>query len=116
MSTKQVTITVTQSIRQVDKSGKVKEKSLTTYEVMKPMEALKEVTTENTEVHWETWAKVPTKYNNQKLLNTVIRTFMSEKLKASSERVCWFYKTGLAPTISKAFWAFETDRIVSLVN
>ncbi|XP_046877237.1 brain and acute leukemia cytoplasmic protein [Hypomesus transpacificus] len=51
MSTKQVTITVTQSIRQVDKSGKVKEKSLTTYEVMKPMEALKEVTTENTEVH-----------------------------------------------------------------
>ena len=51
MSTKQVTITVTQSIRQVDKSGKIKEKSLTTYEVMKPMEALKEVTTENTEVH-----------------------------------------------------------------
>uniref|UniRef100_A0A3Q4HP16 BAALC binder of MAP3K1 and KLF4 b n=2 Tax=Pseudocrenilabrinae TaxID=318546 RepID=A0A3Q4HP16_NEOBR len=34
MSTKQVTITVTQSIHQVDKNGKVK-KSLTTYEVMK---------------------------------------------------------------------------------
>ncbi|XP_051500617.1 brain and acute leukemia cytoplasmic protein [Myxocyprinus asiaticus] len=41
MSTKQVTITVTQSIRQVDtKSGKIKETSQTTYEVMKPMEAL----------------------------------------------------------------------------
>ncbi|XP_068198687.1 brain and acute leukemia cytoplasmic protein [Antennarius striatus] len=40
MSTKQVTITVTQSIHQVDKNGKVK-KSLTTYEVMKPVEALK---------------------------------------------------------------------------
>ncbi|KAF3702805.1 Brain and acute leukemia cytoplasmic protein [Channa argus] len=36
MSTKQVTITVTQSIHQVDKNGKVK-KSLTTYEVMKPV-------------------------------------------------------------------------------
>uniref|UniRef100_A0A3B4B3Y6 Uncharacterized protein n=1 Tax=Periophthalmus magnuspinnatus TaxID=409849 RepID=A0A3B4B3Y6_9GOBI len=34
MSTKQVTITVTQSIHQVDKNGKVK-KSTTTYEVMK---------------------------------------------------------------------------------
>uniref|UniRef100_A0A3P8RSM4 BAALC binder of MAP3K1 and KLF4 b n=1 Tax=Amphiprion percula TaxID=161767 RepID=A0A3P8RSM4_AMPPE len=41
MSTKQVTITVTQSIHQVDKNGKVK-KSLTTYEVMKPVEALKQ--------------------------------------------------------------------------
>ncbi|XP_077591758.1 brain and acute leukemia cytoplasmic protein [Stigmatopora nigra] len=40
MSTKQVTITVTQSIHQVDKNGKVK-KSLTTYEVMKPAEAVK---------------------------------------------------------------------------
>ncbi|KAM9779514.1 brain and acute leukemia cytoplasmic protein [Syngnathus typhle] len=35
MSTKQVTITVTQSIHQVDKNGKVK-KSLTTYEVLTP--------------------------------------------------------------------------------
>ncbi|XP_077443414.1 brain and acute leukemia cytoplasmic protein isoform X2 [Stigmatopora argus] len=35
-----VTITVTQSIHQVDKNGKVK-KSLTTYEVMKPAEAVK---------------------------------------------------------------------------
>ncbi|KAG7316621.1 hypothetical protein KOW79_020162 [Hemibagrus wyckioides] len=42
MSTKQVTITVTQSIRQVDKSGKIKEKSHTTYEVMKPRDCLKE--------------------------------------------------------------------------
>ncbi|XP_071772548.1 brain and acute leukemia cytoplasmic protein [Centroberyx gerrardi] len=48
MSTKQVTITVTQSIRQVDKSGKIKEKSLTTYEVMKPVESLKQVATQNT--------------------------------------------------------------------
>ncbi|XP_048062196.1 brain and acute leukemia cytoplasmic protein isoform X2 [Megalobrama amblycephala] len=40
MSTKQVTITVTQSIRQVDKSGKIKETSQTTYEVMKPAEGL----------------------------------------------------------------------------
>ncbi|XP_058468480.1 brain and acute leukemia cytoplasmic protein [Solea solea] len=47
MSTKQVTITVTQSIHQVDKNGKVK-KSLTTYEVMKPVESLKQVTTQNT--------------------------------------------------------------------
>ncbi|KAL2082278.1 hypothetical protein ACEWY4_022096 [Coilia grayii] len=38
MSTKQVTITVTQSIRQVDKSGKIKEKSHTTYEVMTPVD------------------------------------------------------------------------------
>ncbi|XP_063078571.1 brain and acute leukemia cytoplasmic protein [Engraulis encrasicolus] len=42
MSTKQVTITVTQSIRQVDKSGKIKEKSHTTYEVMTPVERLKD--------------------------------------------------------------------------
>jgi len=49
MSTKQVTITVTQSIHQVDKNGKVK-KSLTTYEVMKPVETLKQVATQNT---WE---------------------------------------------------------------
>ncbi|KAL0967085.1 hypothetical protein UPYG_G00247640 [Umbra pygmaea] len=42
MSTKQVTITVTQSIRQVDKRGKIQEKSLTTFEVMKPVEALKD--------------------------------------------------------------------------
>ncbi|XP_039981903.1 brain and acute leukemia cytoplasmic protein [Xiphias gladius] len=47
MSTKQVTITVTQSIHQVDKNGKVK-KSLTTYEVMKPVETLKQVATQNT--------------------------------------------------------------------
>lgn len=47
MSTKQVTITVTQSIHQVDKNGKVK-KSLTTYEVMKPVEALKSVATQHT--------------------------------------------------------------------
>ncbi|KAI3363749.1 hypothetical protein L3Q82_001363 [Scortum barcoo] len=47
MSTKQVTITVTQSIHQVDKNGKVK-KSLTTYEVMKPVESLKEVAAQNT--------------------------------------------------------------------
>lgn len=47
MSTKQVTITVTQSIHQVDKNGKVK-KSLTTYEVMKPMETLKQVAAQNT--------------------------------------------------------------------
>ncbi|XP_054474948.1 brain and acute leukemia cytoplasmic protein [Anoplopoma fimbria] len=47
MSTKQVTITVTQSIHQVDKNGKVK-KSLTTYEVMKPVESLKQVATQNT--------------------------------------------------------------------
>ncbi|XP_042633532.1 brain and acute leukemia cytoplasmic protein-like isoform X1 [Cyprinus carpio] len=40
MSTKQVTITVTQSIRQVDKSGKIKETSQTTYEVMKPVDGL----------------------------------------------------------------------------
>ncbi|KAM3861593.1 brain and acute leukemia cytoplasmic protein [Diretmus argenteus] len=48
ISTKQVTITVTQSIRQVDKSGNIKEKSLTTYEVMKPVETLKQVATQNT--------------------------------------------------------------------
>ncbi|KAM9435857.1 brain and acute leukemia cytoplasmic protein [Clarias gariepinus] len=42
MSTKQVTITVTQSIRQVDKSGKIKEKTHTTFEVMKPRDCLKE--------------------------------------------------------------------------
>ncbi|XP_031178269.1 brain and acute leukemia cytoplasmic protein isoform X1 [Sander lucioperca] len=47
MSTKQVTITVTQSIHQMDKNGKVK-KSLTTYEVMKPVESLKQVATQNT--------------------------------------------------------------------
>ncbi|XP_034755954.1 brain and acute leukemia cytoplasmic protein isoform X1 [Etheostoma cragini] len=47
MSTKQVTITVTQSIHQLDKNGKVK-KSLTTYEVMKPVESLKQVATQNT--------------------------------------------------------------------
>lgn len=47
MSTKQVTITVTQSIHQVDKNGKVK-KSLTTYEVMKPMDRLKQVAAHNT--------------------------------------------------------------------
>ncbi|TNN82610.1 Brain and acute leukemia cytoplasmic protein [Liparis tanakae] len=46
MSTKQVTITVTQSIHQVDRNGKVK-KSLTTYEVMKPVESLKQVATQN---------------------------------------------------------------------
>lgn len=46
MSTKQVTITVTQSIHQVDKNRKVK-KSLTTYEVMKPMETWKQVVTQN---------------------------------------------------------------------
>ncbi|XP_003200739.1 brain and acute leukemia cytoplasmic protein [Danio rerio] len=40
MSTKQVTITVTQSIRQVDKSGKIKETSQTTYELMKPVDGL----------------------------------------------------------------------------
>lgn len=45
MSTKQVTITVTQSIHQVDKNKKVK-KSLTTYEVMKPMETRKQVATQ----------------------------------------------------------------------
>ncbi|KAF0023499.1 hypothetical protein F2P81_024129 [Scophthalmus maximus] len=47
MSTKQVTITVTQSIHQVDKNGKVK-KSLTTYEVMKPVESLKQAAVQNT--------------------------------------------------------------------
>ncbi|XP_077409115.1 LOW QUALITY PROTEIN: brain and acute leukemia cytoplasmic protein [Vanacampus margaritifer] len=47
MSTKQVTITVTQSIHQVDKNGKVR-KSLTTYEVMKPAEAVKQVAALNT--------------------------------------------------------------------
>ncbi|CAN9507391.1 unnamed protein product [Ophioblennius macclurei] len=41
MSTKQVTITVTQSIRQLDKNGKVKKSLTTQYEVMKPVEALK---------------------------------------------------------------------------
>lgn len=46
MSTKQVTITVTQSIHQMDKYGKVK-KSMTTYEVMKPVESLKQVATQN---------------------------------------------------------------------
>ncbi|KAM9782644.1 brain and acute leukemia cytoplasmic protein [Neosynchiropus ocellatus] len=43
MSTKQVTIMVTQSIHQVDKNGKVK-KSLSSYEVVKPVEALKQNT------------------------------------------------------------------------
>lgn len=47
MSTKQVTITVTQSIHQVDKNGKVK-KSLTTYEVMKPVDTHKQVAAHNT--------------------------------------------------------------------
>lgn len=46
MSSKQVTITVTQSIHLVDKNKKVK-KSLTTYEVMKPAETRKQVTTQN---------------------------------------------------------------------
>lgn len=46
MSTKQVTITVTHSIHQVDKNGKVK-KSMTTYEVMKPVECIKQVATQN---------------------------------------------------------------------
>lgn len=45
MSSKQVTITVTQSIHLVDKNKKVK-KSLTTYEVMKPAETRKQVTTQ----------------------------------------------------------------------
>lgn len=36
MSTKQVTITVTQSIQQIDKSGKVLETSRTTFELTKP--------------------------------------------------------------------------------
>ncbi|XP_059353967.1 brain and acute leukemia cytoplasmic protein-like [Carassius carassius] len=40
MSTKQVTITVTQSIVQVDRSGKIKETSQTTYELMKPVDGL----------------------------------------------------------------------------
>ncbi|XP_062857410.1 brain and acute leukemia cytoplasmic protein [Trichomycterus rosablanca] len=42
MSSKQVTITVTQSIHQVDKSGKIKEKSHTTFEVMKGRDSLKD--------------------------------------------------------------------------
>lgn len=37
-----MTITVTQSIRQLDKSGKIKEKSHTTFEVKKPRDCLKE--------------------------------------------------------------------------
>ncbi|TWW68922.1 Brain and acute leukemia cytoplasmic protein [Takifugu flavidus] len=45
MSSKQVTITVTQSVHLVDKNKKVK-KSLTTYEVMKPAETRKQVTTQ----------------------------------------------------------------------
>lgn len=45
MSTKQVTITVTQNIHQVDKNKKVK-KSLTTYEVMKPVESRQQGTTQ----------------------------------------------------------------------
>lgn len=42
MSSKQVTITVTQSIHQMDKSGKIKEKCHTTFEVMKARDNLKE--------------------------------------------------------------------------
>ncbi|TSK58085.1 Brain and acute leukemia cytoplasmic protein [Bagarius yarrelli] len=42
MSTKQVTITVTQSIRQMDKGGKMKEKSHANFEVMKPLGFLKD--------------------------------------------------------------------------
>ncbi|CAL9692357.1 unnamed protein product [Knipowitschia caucasica] len=42
MSTKQVTITVTQSIHQVDRNGKLK-KSTTTYEVVNPVESIKQV-------------------------------------------------------------------------
>ncbi|XP_029452080.1 brain and acute leukemia cytoplasmic protein-like [Rhinatrema bivittatum] len=38
MSTKQVTITVTKSIRQIGKSGKILETSHTTFELMKPPE------------------------------------------------------------------------------
>ncbi|XP_037305828.2 brain and acute leukemia cytoplasmic protein [Pungitius pungitius] len=49
MSTKQVTITVTQSIHRVDRNGKVK-KSLTTYEVMKPSESLKQAAAQNARV------------------------------------------------------------------
>lgn len=59
MSTKQVTITVTQSIHQVDKNGKVK-KSLTTYEVMKPVETLKQVATQHTWVQSRLEAKEKT--------------------------------------------------------
>ncbi|MBN3314409.1 BAALC protein, partial [Atractosteus spatula] len=47
MSTKQVTITVTQSIRQIDKTGKITEKTHTTFEVMKPGDLLKEGTGSN---------------------------------------------------------------------
>nr|XP_006626155.2 PREDICTED: brain and acute leukemia cytoplasmic protein-like isoform X1 [Lepisosteus oculatus]XP_015207809.1 PREDICTED: brain and acute leukemia cytoplasmic protein-like isoform X1 [Lepisosteus oculatus] len=47
MSTKQVTITVTQSIRQIDKTGKITEKTHTTFEVMKPGDPLKEGTGSN---------------------------------------------------------------------
>ncbi|KAG7460738.1 hypothetical protein MATL_G00202030 [Megalops atlanticus] len=46
MSTKQVTITVTQSIRQVDKCGRTKEKSGATFELVRPNEGLKEVVSE----------------------------------------------------------------------
>ncbi|KPP61441.1 brain and acute leukemia cytoplasmic protein-like [Scleropages formosus] len=42
MSTKQVTITVTQRVRQVDKRGAAVEKSRTTIDVMKPAEGTKE--------------------------------------------------------------------------
>ncbi|KAG9344663.1 hypothetical protein JZ751_010349, partial [Albula glossodonta] len=42
MSTKQVTITVTQSIGQVDRSGCMRETSHTTYEGMRPAEGLRE--------------------------------------------------------------------------
>lgn len=45
MSSKQVTITVTQSIHVVDRNKKVK-KSLTTYEVMMPADARKRVSTQ----------------------------------------------------------------------
>ncbi|KAJ8355473.1 hypothetical protein SKAU_G00182670 [Synaphobranchus kaupii] len=42
MSTKQVTITVTQSVRQVDRGGWMRETSRTTFEVLKPSEDPKE--------------------------------------------------------------------------
>ncbi|KAG5846340.1 hypothetical protein ANANG_G00113900 [Anguilla anguilla] len=46
MSTKQVTITVTQSVRQVDRAGWMRETSRTTFQVLRPAEDRKEAPAE----------------------------------------------------------------------
>lgn len=79
MSTKQVTITVTQSIRQVDKSGKMKEKSHSTFEVMKPRDCLKEAEADS----FLEWDKTSAQEQNKRRFRkeTLVRTVMNRNRK-----------------------------------